>query len=89
METVSLSCDLFASIEEAAMMPMIVTLITMMLCIINMMLLLTSIDFCRALCPEGVTLRGLDSLASASLVVVAVPRYFGQMAMINIWLIIM
>ena len=49
----------------------------------------TSIDFCRALCPEGVTLRGLDSLASASLVVVAVPRYFGQMAIINIWLIIM
>ena len=57
--------------------------------IINMKLHWTSIDFCRALCPEGVTLRGLDSLASASLVVVAVPRYFGQMAMINIWLIIM
>ena len=34
-------------------------------------------------------MRGLDSLASASLVVVAVPRYFGQMAMINILLIIM
>ena len=30
--------------------------------------------FSRALCPEGVLLRGLDSLASASLVVVAVPR---------------
>ena len=29
---------------------------------------------CRALCPEGVTLRGLESLANASLVVVAVPR---------------
>ena len=31
-------------------------------------------DFFRALCPEGVFLRGLDSLASASIVVVAVPR---------------
>jgi len=30
----------------------------------------------RALCPEGVLLRGLDSLASASIVVVAVPRCF-------------
>jgi len=30
----------------------------------------------RALCPEGVLLRGLDSLASASIVVVAVPRDF-------------
>ena len=31
-------------------------------------------NVCRALCPEGVTLRGLESLANASLVVVAVPR---------------
>merc|ERR1711884_531170 len=30
----------------------------------------------RALCPDGVSLRGLESLANASLVVVAVPRDF-------------
>ena len=32
------------------------------------------IALCRALCPDGVSLRGLESLANASLVVVAVPR---------------
>ena len=35
---------------------------------------ITMFALCRALCPEGVTLRGLESLANASLVVVAVPR---------------
>ena len=39
------------------------------------LMVLTLVTISRALCPEGVVLRGLDSLASASIVVVAVPRW--------------
>ena len=56
------------------MVMLLMLLMVMMVMLMMVLTLATMMIIFRALCPEGVVLRGLDSLVSACIVVVAVPR---------------